>query len=98
MTDFSLQLLHFQLATPCNRVCIPFTMVTRYVGNWNEKWKSEQEFHIFHLSFGPAMTQQSTLGVASYPGSRWAGKERAWYTLFAHAFNLPKIWGLRGIF
>ena len=36
--------------------------------------------------------------VASYPGSRWAGKERAWYTLFAHAFNLPKIWGLRGIF
>ena len=36
--------------------------------------------------------------LASYPGSRWAGKERAWYTLFAHAFNLPKIWGLRGIF
>ena len=34
----------------------------------------------------------------SSPGSRWAGKERAWYTLFAHAFNLPKIWGLRGIF
>ena len=33
-----------------------------------------------------------------YPGSRRAGKERAWYTLFAHAFNLPKIWGLRGIF
>ena len=40
----------------------------------------------------------STSNVASYPGSRWAGKERAWYTLFAHAFNLPKIWGLRGIF
>ena len=36
--------------------------------------------------------------LASYPGSRRAGKERAWYTLFAHAFNLPKIWGLRGIF
>ena len=36
--------------------------------------------------------------LASYPGSRWAGKERAWYTLFAHAFNLPMIWGLRGIF
>ena len=36
--------------------------------------------------------------LASYPSSRWAGKERAWYTLFAHAFNLPKIWGLRGIF
>ena len=40
----------------------------------------------------------TTLMIASYPGSRWAGKERAWYTLFAHAFNLPKIWGLWGIF
>ena len=29
--------------------------------------------------------------LASYPGSRWAGKERAWYPLFAHALNLPEI-------
>jgi len=43
-----------------------------------------------HLHLSPTL--------ASYPGSRWAGKERTWYTLFAHAFNLPKIWGLRGIF
>jgi len=28
---------------------------------------------------------------ASYPGSQWAGKERAWYPLFAHALNLPEI-------
>ena len=25
-------------------------------------------------------------------------RRRAWYTLFAHAFNLPKMWGLRAIF
>jgi len=31
--------------------------------------------------------------LASYPGSRWAGKERAWYPLFAHALNLPEILG-----
>ena len=24
-------------------------------------------------------------------GSRWAGKERAWYPLFAHVLNLPEI-------
>ena len=33
--------------------------------------------------------------VASYPGSRWAGKERAWYLLFAHALNFPEILGNR---
>ena len=33
--------------------------------------------------------------VASYPGSRWAGKERAWYPLFAHALNFPEILGNR---
>ena len=27
----------------------------------------------------------------SYPGSRWAGKERAWYPLFAHALNFPGV-------
>ena len=30
------------------------------------------------------------LNLASYPGSRWAGKDRAWYPLFAHALNLPE--------
>ena len=29
--------------------------------------------------------------LASYPGSRWAGKERAWYPLFAHALNLRSV-------
>ena len=29
---------------------------------------------------------------STYPGSRWAGKERAW---FAHALNLPEILGNR---
>ena len=33
--------------------------------------------------------------LASYPGSRWAGKERAWYPLFAHALNFPEILGNR---
>ena len=33
--------------------------------------------------------------VASYPGSGWAGKERAWYPLFAHALNFPEILGNR---
>ena len=33
----------------------------------------------------------AVLQLASYPGSRWAGKERAWYPLFAHALNLPEI-------
>ena len=48
--------------------------------------------------YSPISPWTSQGSVASYPGSRWAGKERAWYTLFAHAFNLPKIWGLRSIF
>ena len=30
--------------------------------------------------------------IASYPGSRWTGKERAWYPLFAHALNSQKSW------
>ena len=30
------------------------------------------------------------------PGAR-EKRRSAWYTLFAHAFNLPKLWGLRGI-
>ena len=33
--------------------------------------------------------------LASYPGSRWVGKERAWYLLFAHALNFPEILGNR---
>ena len=37
-------------------------------------------------------------GLASYPGSRWAGKERAWYPLFAHALNFPEILGNRKLF
>ena len=31
------------------------------------------------------------IGLALYPGSQWAGKERAWYPLFAHVLNLPEI-------
>ena len=31
------------------------------------------------------------------PGAR-EKRRSAWYTLFAHAFNLPKMWGVRGIF
>jgi len=33
--------------------------------------------------------------VASYPGSQWAAKERAWYPLFVHALNFPEILGNR---
>ena len=29
--------------------------------------------------------------LASYSGSRWAGKEKAWYPLFAHALNFSVI-------
>ena len=29
--------------------------------------------------------------VASYPGSWWAGRKRAWYLLFAHARNYPLL-------
>ena len=36
--------------------------------------------------------------LASYPGSRWVGKERAWYTLFAHTFNLPQDMETPGYF
>ena len=36
-------------------------------------------------------TNTSIATLASYPGSRWAGKERAWYPLFAHTLNLPEI-------
>ena len=36
---------------------------------------------------------EAYLEVASYPGSRWTGKERAWYPLFAHALNFPEILG-----
>ena len=31
--------------------------------------------------------------LASYPGSLWAGKRRAWYPLFVHVLNFPKIFG-----
>ena len=41
------------------------------------------------------LRSQAKLRVASYPGSRWAGKERAWYPLFAHALNFPEILGNR---
>ena len=33
-------------------------------------------------------TNKATEQVASYPGSWWAGKERAWYPLFAHALEI----------
>ena len=33
----------------------------------------------------------SLWSLTSYPGSRWMGKERAWYPLFAHALNFPEI-------
>ena len=41
--------------------------------------------------FGAKNFEYYSWYITSYPGSRWVGKERAWYTLFAHAFNLPKI-------
>ena len=31
--------------------------------------------------------------LASYPGSRWTGKRRAWYPLFVHVFNFAEILG-----
>ena len=37
----------------------------------------------------------ASVGLASYPGSQWAGKDRAWYPLFAHALNFPEILGNR---
>ena len=37
----------------------------------------------------------ASVSPASYPGSQWAGKERAWYPLFAHALNFPEILGNR---
>ena len=36
-------------------------------------------------------------GGSLVPGAR-EKRRSAWYTLFAHAFNLPKMWGLRAIF
>ena len=33
--------------------------------------------------------------LASYQGSRWAGKRRAWYPLFVHALQFPEILGDR---
>ena len=33
--------------------------------------------------------------LASYPGSQWAGKIRAWYPLFVHALNFSEILGDR---
>ena len=35
------------------------------------------------------------LHLASYQGSWWAGKERAWYPLFAHVLSFPEILGNR---
>ena len=37
------------------------------------------------------------LNVSLVPGAREKWKS-IWYTLFAHVFNLLKIWGLRAIF
>ena len=35
--------------------------------------------------------------LASYQGSQWVGKIRAWYPLFAHVLNFPEILGDRGL-
>ena len=43
----------------------------------------------------PSLHMSTEISLASYPGSRWAGKERAWYPLFAHALNFPEILGNR---
>ena len=39
----------------------------------------------------------SSTSSSLVPGTR-EKRRSAWYTLFAHAFNLPKMWGLRAIF
>ena len=48
----------------------------------------------------PTCRLDSTTSVASYPGSRGEGEERAWYTPFAHALNQPSLdhvyWSGRG--
>ena len=36
---------------------------------------------------------QATHHLALYPGSRWAGKKKAWYPPFAHVLNLPETLG-----
>ena len=46
-------------------------------------------FPLMLLSWKVCVCKEEVWELASYPGSRWVGKERAWYTLFAHAFNLP---------
>ena len=36
---------------------------------------------------------KASMKVASYPGSRWARKEKAWYPLFAHVLIFPRNLG-----
>ena len=64
-------------------------------GGWGRGRASIDHVCLLHGTFTMLLIK---IALASYPGSRWVGKERAWYTLFAHAFNLPKIWELRSIF
>ena len=53
-----------------------------------------QDLVCMHSCIMDSLTQGAS-NLASYPGSRWAGKERAWYPLFAHALNFPEILGNR---
>ena len=46
-----------------------------------------------NTSYISSIPEEVRLQLALYPGSRWAGKERAWYPLFAHALNFPEILG-----
>ena len=39
------------------------------------------------------LTTSTWSGVASYPGSRWAGKQRVWNPLFTHTLNFTEILG-----
>ena len=48
--------------------------------------------NIIHFNWVSVHLILAATVLASYPGSRWAGKERAWYPLFAHVLNFPKIW------
>ena len=40
----------------------------------------------------------TSMEVLSLVPSAREKRRSGWYTLFAHAFNLPKMWGLRAIF
>ena len=63
------------------------------VGSWpNGNWQSGK---LTKWQLTKCELDKVGINLASYPGFRWVGKERAWYPLFAHALNFPEILGNR---